>query len=136
MPNYVFETFDYPKYYRNAEQKEKEDLLLDMRLKLRAALEPNEEGFVYSFWPDVVTLKEIGDRYGGKFDEEDPVYKAMLEHLAKTREAIARVAMAPSMTCLSRRFFSATMMNGTMSAIESNNTGRYICQWRASGQPS
>lgn len=61
MPNYVFETFDYPKYLRKGEQQEKEDLLLDMRLKLREALEPNEEGFVYSFWPDVVTLKEIGD---------------------------------------------------------------------------
>jgi hypothetical protein len=34
-------------------------------------------------------FKEITDRYGGKFDEDDPVYKAMLEHLAKTREAIA-----------------------------------------------
>ncbi len=62
MPNYVFETFDYPKYIKtNATQKEKEDLLLDMRLKLRAALEANEQGFVYSFWPDVATLKEIGD---------------------------------------------------------------------------
>ncbi|PNU18971.1 glutamate synthase [Geothermobacter hydrogeniphilus] len=61
MPNYVFETFDYPKHLRNGEKKEQEDLLLDMRLKLREALEPNEEGFVYSFWPDVVTLKEIGD---------------------------------------------------------------------------
>lgn len=61
MPNYVFETFDYPKFYRHADQQKKEDLLLNMRLKLRAALEPNEEGFVYSFWPDVVTLKEIGD---------------------------------------------------------------------------
>jgi len=61
MPNYVFETFDYPKHLRNGDQKEQEDLLLDMRLTLREALEPNEEGFVYSFWPDVVTLKEIGD---------------------------------------------------------------------------
>jgi len=61
MPNYVFETFDYPKVLRNTEQKVKEDLLLDMRLKLRAALEPNDEGFAYSFWPDVVTLKEIGN---------------------------------------------------------------------------
>lgn len=61
MPNYVFQTFDYPKNIRNGAKKEKEDLLLDMRLKMRAALEPNEEGFVYSFWPDVVTLKEIGD---------------------------------------------------------------------------
>ncbi len=64
MPNYVFETFDYPRYFRNGEQKEKEELLLDMRLKLRKALEENEQGFVYSFWPDVVTLKEIGDPKG------------------------------------------------------------------------
>ena len=61
MPNYVFQTYDYPKHYKKAEQKEKEDLLLDMRLKLRSALEKDEMGFVYSFWPDVVTLKEIGD---------------------------------------------------------------------------
>lgn len=61
MPNYVFETFQYPKSYRSAPQKEKEDLLLEMRLKLREALEEDEEGFVYSFWPDVITLKEIGN---------------------------------------------------------------------------
>ncbi|KIH76051.1 glutamate synthase (NADPH) GltB1 subunit [Geoalkalibacter ferrihydriticus] len=61
MPNYVFETFNYPKHLRKASQKEKEDLLLDMRLKLRFALEEGDQGYVYSFWPDVVTLKEIGD---------------------------------------------------------------------------
>jgi glutamate synthase domain-containing protein 1 len=61
MPNYVFETFAYPKQYREASQQVKEDLLLDMRLKLRAVLEEDDQGFVYSFWPDVVTLKEIGD---------------------------------------------------------------------------
>jgi glutamate synthase domain-containing protein 1 len=61
MPNYVFETFDYPKAYKGASQKEKEELLLTMRLRLRAALEDDDQGFVYSFWPDVVTLKEIGD---------------------------------------------------------------------------
>ena len=61
MPNYVFETFDYPKGYKHATQQEKEELLLNMRLKLRAALEDDDQGFVYSFWPDVVTLKEIGD---------------------------------------------------------------------------
>lgn len=61
MPNYVFETFNYPKHYRKASQKEKEELLVDMRLKLRFALEENDQGFVYSFWPDVVTLKEIGN---------------------------------------------------------------------------
>ncbi|MDT8419885.1 MAG: glutamine amidotransferase family protein [Desulfuromonadales bacterium] len=61
MPNYVFETFSYPRHMRNASQREKEDLLLDTRLRLRTALEDDEQGFVYSFWPDVITLKEIGD---------------------------------------------------------------------------
>jgi glutamate synthase domain-containing protein 1 len=61
MANYVFETFDYPRQFKKASDQEKEELLLDMRLRLRAALEEDDLGFVYSFWPDVVTLKEIGD---------------------------------------------------------------------------
>ena len=61
MPNYVFEVFQYPKNYKTASREEKEELLLDTRLKLRSYLEKNEEGFVYSFWEDVISLKEIGD---------------------------------------------------------------------------
>jgi len=61
MPNYVFETFDYPKEYQNSSDQEKGELLTDTRLELRAAMEEGEKGFAYSFWPDVVTLKEIGD---------------------------------------------------------------------------
>ena len=61
MPHYVFETFNYPRSYKKATQKEKEDLLLDTRLRLRKVLEQEELGFVYSFWPDLLTLKEIGD---------------------------------------------------------------------------
>ncbi len=61
MPNYVYQTFDFPKAFANASQEEKEALLVATRLQLRAALEPNDMGFVYSFWPDVLTLKEIGD---------------------------------------------------------------------------
>ena len=60
MPNYVFEVFQYPKNYKNASKEEKEDLLLDTRLKLRKHLEQNDEGCVYSFYPDVISLKEIG----------------------------------------------------------------------------
>lgn len=61
MPHYVFETFNYPRSYHKASQTEKDDLLMDTRLRLRRALEENERGFVYSFWPDLLTLKEIGD---------------------------------------------------------------------------
>lgn len=61
MPNYVFETFNYPEEFKNATDEDKGELLTDTRLELRAALEKDEKGFVYSFWPDVITLKEIGD---------------------------------------------------------------------------
>ncbi len=61
MPRYVFRNYDYPEIYRYRTQEEREDLLVDTRLALRALLEENNDGYVYSFWPDVLTLKEIGD---------------------------------------------------------------------------
>lgn len=61
MPHYMFQVLQYPKAYKYATKEEKEDMLVNTRLRLREALEKDEEGFVYSFWPDVITLKEIGD---------------------------------------------------------------------------
>ena len=61
MPNYIFEAFQYPKSHKYATQEEKEELLVDTALKLRKELEENNLGYMYSFWPDVVMLKEIGD---------------------------------------------------------------------------
>lgn len=61
MPRYVFRNYDWPEVYRYRSQKEREDLLVDTRLELRKLLEKDNNGFVYSFWPDVLTLKEIGD---------------------------------------------------------------------------
>ena len=61
MPRYVFRNYDYPEVYRYRSQKEREELLLDARLELRKILEKDNDGYVYSFWPDVLTLKEIGD---------------------------------------------------------------------------
>ena len=61
MERYIFRVYDYPSYYRYSSEEEKADLLLDSRLALRAMLEERNGGFVYSFWPDVLTLKEIGD---------------------------------------------------------------------------
>lgn len=61
MPRYVFRNYDYPEIYRYRSAKDREDLLLDTRLELRALLEKDDNGYVYSFWPDVLTLKEIGD---------------------------------------------------------------------------
>lgn len=61
MDHYHFENYDYPKEYENKSQEEKEELLLDTRLELRALLDKENAGYVYSFWPDVLTLKEIGN---------------------------------------------------------------------------
>ncbi len=61
MEHYHFENYDYPAQYLDASRKEKEELLTQTRLDLRRVLEENNEGYVYSFWPDVLTLKEIGN---------------------------------------------------------------------------
>lgn len=61
MPRYVFTNYDYPEIYKYRPRKEREELLLDTRLELRRLLKAEGAGFVYSFWPDVLTLKEIGD---------------------------------------------------------------------------
>ncbi|MDR1660624.1 MAG: glutamate synthase [Desulfovibrio sp.] len=60
MPAYLFRNYDYPENMRNAGREAREDLLLDTRLALRRLLEKENNGFAYSFWPDVLTLKEIG----------------------------------------------------------------------------
>lgn len=61
MERYAFRNYDWPEVYRYRTQKEREDLLVDTRLALRSLLEAGGDGFVYSFWPDVLTLKEIGN---------------------------------------------------------------------------
>ena len=61
MPRYLFRVYDYPPEYRRRSMRERGELLLDTRLTLRAMLEKERGGFVYSFWPDTLTLKEIGD---------------------------------------------------------------------------
>lgn len=61
MPRYVFRNYDYPEIYHYRTPKEREELLLDTRLELRNLLAKHNAGYVYSFWPDVLTLKEIGD---------------------------------------------------------------------------
>lgn len=61
MEHYHFENYDYPKIWNNWTADEKKDGLVKIRLELRKILEVTNDGFVYSFWPDVLTLKEIGN---------------------------------------------------------------------------
>ncbi len=61
MDHYHFENWDFPVLAANYSKEEKENLLTNTRLELRRLLEVGNEGYVYSFWPDVLTLKEIGN---------------------------------------------------------------------------
>jgi len=64
MPHYVFRNYRYPEplnILHDEPTPEQKQLLVETRLQLRRALEQDDQGYVYSFWPDVLTLKEIGD---------------------------------------------------------------------------
>src|SRR4030042_6446340 len=60
MPLYVFRNYRYPDEYRSRPFDEQKKLLVETQLALRQALSEGGDGYVYSFWPDVLTLKEIG----------------------------------------------------------------------------
>lgn len=59
--HYFARVYDYPAEYKNRPVREKEDLLMNTRLSLRRIGEPNQSIFAFSFYPDVITLKEVGD---------------------------------------------------------------------------
>lgn len=59
--HYLIKVYDYPDAYRDRPMREKEDLLMNTRLALRRMGEPDESIFAFSFYPDVLTLKEVGD---------------------------------------------------------------------------
>lgn len=95
MPNYGFEVYDYPGV-------PDEEVLTDTRLTLRKLLEPHEAGFIYSFWPDVMTLKEIGNpkdigTYFNLWEEsKDLVSKVIsVQCRQNTNYAIVRYAAHP-----------------------------------------
>ncbi|MBI5049810.1 MAG: glutamate synthase [Nitrospirae bacterium] len=58
---YVANVYEYPKAYMNKPFKEREALLMKTRLALRIMGEEDGSIFVFSFYPDVITLKEVGD---------------------------------------------------------------------------
>ncbi len=58
---YFARVYDYPDSFRYRSMQEKEDLLLKTRLSLRKLGESDESLFAFSFYPDVITLKEVGD---------------------------------------------------------------------------
>jgi hypothetical protein len=61
MPIYLFRNYRVPDAYRGRPAAERNQLLAETQLALRRDLSEGDAGYVYSFWPDVLTLKEIGE---------------------------------------------------------------------------
>jgi hypothetical protein len=80
---YLIRAYEYPEEWEDFSQTELYDQLLKIRLQLRAMGEEKNDMIVFSFWPDVIMIKEIGD----------PMLVA--QHLNLDRkELFARVIMA------------------------------------------
>lgn len=58
---YVICAYRYPEIWEGLDPKEIDYLLMLTRLELRHMGEEREDMIVYSFWPDVIMVKEIGD---------------------------------------------------------------------------
>lgn len=102
MPHYIFRNYDYPEHYRTASKEAKEELLLDTRLALRKLLQKEDNGYAFSFWPDVLTLKEIGDprdiaTYFGLWDDKGELMakNIMVQCRQNTNYDIVRYAAHP-----------------------------------------
>lgn len=58
---YFARVYDYPDMYKEKPLEVKEPLLLKTRLSLRKLGETDESIIVFSFYPDIMALKEVGD---------------------------------------------------------------------------
>lgn len=58
---YLIRAYEYPEEWDALAEAEKHRKLVHLRLKLRQMGEEKEDMIVFSFWPDAVMIKEIGD---------------------------------------------------------------------------
>jgi glutamate synthase domain-containing protein 1 len=58
---YLIRAYEYPDEWEGWTDAERYEGLVDIRLKLRTMGEEREDMIVFSFWPDVIMIKEIGD---------------------------------------------------------------------------
>jgi hypothetical protein len=80
---YLVRAYEYPEDWEGLEWKEIGEKLMKVRLQLRKMGEAENDMIVFSFWPDVIMIKEIGD----------PL--TIARHLGFDREELkARIIMA------------------------------------------
>ncbi len=58
---YLIRAYELPEDWENIDQEELASRLLDIRLKIREMGEEKKDMMVFSFWPDTIMIKEIGD---------------------------------------------------------------------------
>ncbi len=58
---YFARAYEYPDAYREKGTEEREALLMSTRIALRKMGEGDESIIVFSFYPDIIALKEVGD---------------------------------------------------------------------------
>ncbi|MCX8031475.1 MAG: glutamate synthase [Thermodesulfovibrionales bacterium] len=77
---YFAGVYEYPDEWKDRTFKEKEELLLNTRIALRKMGEKDESIFAFSFYPDVITLKEVGDplEIGEFFGLDKDILKAKI----------------------------------------------------------
>ncbi len=58
---YLIRAYDYPEEWEHLSSDAKHARLMILRLELRKKGEEKQDMIVFSFWPDVIMIKEIGD---------------------------------------------------------------------------
>ena len=58
---YLIRAYEYPESWDGMEPREIEKRLLETRLKIREMGEEKQDMIVFSFWPDTIIIKELGD---------------------------------------------------------------------------
>jgi hypothetical protein len=58
---YLIRAYDYPDEWEKYDQQELHDGLMNIRLHLKKMGEAEKDMIVFSFWPDTIMIKEIGD---------------------------------------------------------------------------
>jgi glutamate synthase domain-containing protein 1 len=59
--NYLIRVYEYPPDWESVKEADKEFRLMMIRLQLRRMGEEDGSIMVFSFWPDVIMIKEVGD---------------------------------------------------------------------------
>jgi hypothetical protein len=98
--NYLIRAYEYPEEWEDLPEEEKRDRLTHTRLTLRQMGEAEEDMTVFSFWPDVIMIKEIGDpmtvgRYLGLDRKELMARVIMAQGRQNTNYAINLYACHP-----------------------------------------